>query len=304
VSAFGSVASTSQEGLEEEAPTSASNRTLKVTLLSGEWKSTKGGLSTISRELAIQLAKHPNVEVSVYLPQCSEEDKKIAAGLNVQLVEAEELPGLEPVLWLGSVPEYHAMDFVMGHGVPLGRQIPFIKRQNRHCKWIQIVHTAPEELGMYKTYADAISKGEDKLQTEVKLCNMADQVVAVGLRLADAISSSLHPSQKEVITLIPGISTEFSEVKQATEERNNFVVLVFGHGDSEDFELKGYDIAAKAIAELNDMSCHLMFVGAPSGKEREVTEKFLDYGISPAQLVALMKVEKGWPSYCVKWILP
>jgi len=284
VSAFGSVASTSQEGLEDEAATSASNRMLKVTLLSVEWKSTKEGLSTISRELAIQLAKHPNVEVSVYLPQCSEEDKKIAAGLNVQLVEAEELPGLEPVLWLGSVPEYHAMDFVVGHGVPLGRQIPFIKRQNPHCKWIQIVHAAPEELGMYKTYADAISKGEDKLQTEVKLCNMADQVVAVGLRLADALSSSLHPSQKEIITLIPGISTEFSEVKQATEERNNFVVLVFGHGDSEDFKLKGCDIAAKAIAELNDMSCHLMFVGAPSGKEKEVTEKFLDYGISPAQL--------------------
>ena len=52
---------------------------LNVTLLSSEWKSTKGGLSTISRELAIQLAKHPDVEVSVYLPQCSEEDKKIAA---------------------------------------------------------------------------------------------------------------------------------------------------------------------------------------------------------------------------------
>ena len=97
---------------------------LNVTLLSSEWKSTKGGLSTISRELAIQLAKHPDVEVSVYLPQCSEEDKKIAASLNVKIIEAEELPGLEPVLWLGSVPDNHAMDCVIGHGVHLGRQIP------------------------------------------------------------------------------------------------------------------------------------------------------------------------------------
>ena len=226
------------------------------------------------------------MEVSVYLPQCSEEDKKIAAGLNVQLIEAEELPGLEPDFWLGSVPENHAMDCVIGHGVHLGRQIPLIKRQNHHCKWIQIVHSAPEELGMCKTYADAISKGEKKHQAEVKLCEVADQVVAVGPKLADAYSRSLHPCQKdqEVITLTPGIFTEFSEIKQSTEERNNFVVLLFGRGDGKDFDLKGYDIAAKAIAELNDVSCHLMFVGAPSGKEEEVKEKLLAYGISPAQL--------------------
>jgi len=284
--AFGSVASTSQEGPEEEAPASASNRTLNVTMLSSEWKSTKGGLSTVSRELAIQCAKHPNVEVSVYIPKCSEEDKKIAASHNVQLMEAQELPGYEAVDWLASVPENHAMDCIIGHGVPLGRQIPLIKRHNRHCKWIQIVHTAPEELGMYKTYADAIAKGEKKHQTEVRLCEMADQVVAVGPKLADAYSRSLRPSQKDqkVLTLTPGIFTEFSEVKQTTEEGNKFVVLVFGRGNSEDFELKGYDIAAKAIAELNDMSCHLMFVGAPSGKEEEVKEKLLGYGISPAQL--------------------
>jgi len=259
---------------------------LNVTLLSSEWKSTKGGLSTVNRELAIQLAKHPNVEVSVYIPKCREEDRKIAASHNVQLMEAEELPGYEAVDWLASVPESHAMDCIIGHGVRLGRQVQLIKRQKHHCKWIQIVHTAPEELGMYKTYADATSKGEKKHQTEVRLCEMADQVVAVGPKLADAYSRSLRPCQKDqkVLTLTPGIFTEFSEVKQATDEGNNFVVLVFGRGDSEDFELKGYDIAAKAIAELNDMSCHLMFVGALSNKEEEVKEKLLGYGLSPAQL--------------------
>ena len=174
---------------------------LDVTLLSSEWNSTKGGFSTINRELAVQLAKHPDVEVSVFLPQCSEEDKKIAASLNVKIIEAEELPGLEPVLWLVSVPENHVMDCVIGHGVHLGRQIPVIKRQNRHCKWIQIVHTAPEDLGMCQTYANAISKSEKKQQTEVKLCEMADQVVAVGPKLANAFSCFVHPFQKEVFTL-------------------------------------------------------------------------------------------------------
>ena len=196
-SAFCSIASTSQEGLEEETPTSGSNRTVNVTLLSSEWKSTKGGLSTISRELSIQLAKHPDVEVSVYLPQCSEEDKRIAASLNVKIIEAEELPGYEPVDWLGSVPDNHAMDCVIGHGVHLGRQIPLIKKQNCHCKWVQIVHTAPEDLGMYKTYEEAISKGEQKHQGEVKLCELADQVVAVGPKLADAFARYLRPQLVE-----------------------------------------------------------------------------------------------------------
>ncbi|KAL9950413.1 hypothetical protein ACROYT_G042902 [Oculina patagonica] len=288
-SSFHSVASTSQEGQEEEeAAGLPPNEPLRVTLLSSEWKSSKGGLSTINRELAIQLAKQPNVEVSVYLPQCSEEDKKVARDHNVQLIEAEKLPGYEPVDWLASIPENHTMDCIIGHGVHLGRQIPLIKRQRHHahCKWIQVVHTAPEELGMFKCYADAISKGEKKHQIEVELCERADQVVAVGPKLADAYSRYLRSCQKdqEVLNLTPSIFTEFSEVKQATEERDTFYVLVFGRGDSEDFELKGYDIAAQAVAELKDNSYHLMFVGAPSGKEESIKEKLLQHGISRRQL--------------------
>ena len=139
---------------------------------------------------------------------------------------------------------------------------------------------------MYKTYEDAIAKGEKKHQMEVRLCEMADQVAAVGPKLADAYSRSLRPCQKneEVFTLTPGIFTEFSEVKQATEEGNNFVVLVFGRGDSEDFELKGYDIAVQAVAELKDTSYQLMFVGAPAGKEGEVKDRLLQHGILRSQL--------------------
>ena len=242
-------------------------------------------MSTINRELAIQLAKHPKLEVSVYLPNCTEEDKKVAKSHNVQLVRAKELPGFEPIDWLASLPENHHPHCVIGHGVHLGRQIPLIKRHH-DCKWIQVVHTAPEELGMFKTYADAISKGEKKHQAEVKLCELADQVVAMGPKLADAYSRYLRSCQKDqdILNLTPSIFTEFSEVKQATEERNTFCVLVFGRGDSEDFELKGYDIAAQAIAELKENSYQLLFVGAPSGREDEVKETLLRYGIPRRQL--------------------
>ena len=277
-------ASTSQEGLESGSSL-ASNRTLKVTLLSSEWRSTKGGLSTINRELAIQLAKHKNVEVSMYLPQCSEEDKRVAASHNVHLIEAKELIGFEPIDWLSSLPENHCIDWIIGHGLPLGRQVQLI-RQRHHCNWLQVVHTAPEELGMFKGYTDAIPKGAKKHLAEIKLCECADQVVAIGPKLADAYSRYLRYCQKDqaVFQLTPGIFSEFSHVKQATEESGTFCILVFGRGDYEDFELKGYDIAVKAVAELSESSYQLVFVGAPSGKEDEVAEKLCKHGIDRKQL--------------------
>ena len=285
MSSFPSTASTSQEDYDS-IPGCTSSRKLRVTLLSSEWRSTKGGLSTINRELAIQLAKHPSVEVSVYLPKCSEEDKQVAASQNVHLIEAEEMAGYDnPVDWLSSLPDGHVVDCVIGHGAILGRQVQVIKRQCK-CKWIQVVHTAPEELGMYKSYADAISRGEKKHQAEVKLCEKADQVVAVGPKLAEAFSGYLRPCGKDqdVLNLTPGIFSEFADVKQASQEISSFSVLVFGRSDSEDFQLKGYDIAAQAIAELKDVTYKLVFVGATSGEEERVADLLLKEGIHRSQL--------------------
>ena len=49
---------------------------LKVTLLANEWGSSKGGLSTINRSLAIQLAKVANVEVTILVPESECGDKR------------------------------------------------------------------------------------------------------------------------------------------------------------------------------------------------------------------------------------
>ena len=226
------------------------------------------------------------MDVSVYLPQCSEEDKRVAASHNVHLIEAEEMPGYDnPVDWLSFLPESHSVDCVIGHGAVLGRQVQGIKRQCK-CKWIQVVHTAPEELGMYKSYADAISRGEKKHQAEVKLCEKADQVVAVGPKLAAAFSGYLRPCGKDqdVLNLTPGIFSEFADVKQASQEISSFSVLVFGRSHSEDFQLKGYDIAAQAIAELKDTTYKLVFVGASRGEEEKVADSLLKQGIDRSQL--------------------
>ena len=78
---------------------------VKVTILASEWGSSKGGLSTINRELAIQLAKFPDVEITFFLPQCSEQDKKEAFGHNITIVKATRQPGYEELEWLSFPPE-------------------------------------------------------------------------------------------------------------------------------------------------------------------------------------------------------
>ena len=267
-----------------------------MTLLSSEWGSTKGGLSTINRELAVQLAKNDNVEVSMYLPLCSEEDERAAAEFRVHLLKAKKKPGYDPIDWLASVPKDHHIDIVIGHGICLGRQVLTIKEFRPGCKWIQVVHTDPEELAMFKDYADPTVKGAKKHQAEVKLCELADQVVAVGPKLTEAFACYLRSCGKDqnVINLTPGIFSEFTNINQAAEERETFRVLVFGRGDNEDFLVKGYDIAARAVAMLKDeeRSFKLVFVGAPDGEEDKVKERFLKEGILPSQLVVRSAKER------------
>ncbi|XP_067024305.1 uncharacterized protein [Acropora muricata] len=294
----GASGSFSQEATEGCASASLiSSRKLKVTLLSSEWGSTKGGLSTINRELAIQLAKNDNVEVSMYLPLCSEEDERAAAGFRVCLLKAKKKPGYDPIDWLASVPKDHHMDVVIGHGIHLGRQVLTIKEICPDCKWIQVVHTDPEELAMFKDYAGPTVKGAKKHQAEVELCELADQVVAVGPKLTEAFACYLHSCGKgqDVINLTPGIFSEFANINQAAEERETFRVLVFGRGDSEDFLVKGYDIASRAVAMLKDeeRSFKLVFVGAPDGDEDKVKERFLKEGILPSQLIVRSAKERN-----------
>ena len=257
--------------------------------MASEWESSKGGLSTLNRELAIELAQHEQVKVTVLVPQysCSEEGKRTAESHKVSIREAGRRPGYDdPLDWLSFPPRDLAIDIIVGHGGKLGKQAQVI-RESHSCKWVQVVHTAPEELGMHKDYPKAISKAEQKNRTEVDLCKLADVVAAVGPKLKEAYSSYLRSCEKhqDIIQLTPGTFSEFSNIRQATKEGANFKVLTFGRGDPEDFSLKGYDISAKAIVELKDSSYFLVFVGAPEGKQEKVAENLLQSGISKNQLI-------------------
>ena len=252
---------------------------LQLTILASEWGSRKGGLSTLNRELAIQLAKFSCVEVTFFLPKCSDEDKKAAASHNVSILKAERRPGYHDERdWLNFPPENLKIDVVVGHGVKLGRQAQVIRKYHK-CNWVQIVHTDPEELGMFKCYKNPILRGEQKHQDEVELCEMADFVVGIGPKLAEAFRKYLGFCKKhqDVVQFTPGVFDDFSSVQQVPDDRKYCSVLVFGRGDAEDFELKGYDIAARSVAALSDTI--LYFVGVPRNGKHEIAQQFVDLGI-------------------------
>ncbi|PFX14815.1 OTU domain-containing protein [Stylophora pistillata] len=91
-------------------------------------------------------------------------------------------------------------------------------------------------------------------------------------KVDNVYSSYLRSSEKhqDITQLTPSSFGEFSDVKQAAKEMDQFKVLTFGRGDLEDFSLKSYDISAKAIAELSDRSFCLIFLGA--SEESHVVE--------------------------------
>ena len=284
-----STAFPSPKALEETDSSISSEKVLNVTILADEWKSLKGGLSTFNRELAIHLASRSETQVTVLVPHgaCGEEEKVAAAKECVTIIEAKKLIACASLVELFFPPKDLRIDVVIGHGVKLGQQAQHI-RESHDCKWVQVVHTAPDELGMYKDCPKAIAQSEEKNQREVSLCEIADLVMAVGPKLKGFYSNHLRSFNKDqdVVEFTPGIMRDLTDVKQSLNDNDVFQVLMFGRGDDEDFELKGYDIAAGAFAshELKNDSYHLTFVGAAPGKEDEFAKKILKHEMSKNQL--------------------
>ena len=250
-----------------------------------KWSSSKGGPSTVNRELAKHLTRQPEVEVTILLPDYTEEEKQEADESNVRLFTPQAMPGIDPIMGLSFPSDDLGIDVVIGHGQKLGAPAQVIAKR-RKCKRVHIVHTASEELAMFKEGETAIPDGEEKHRTEIDLCKEADVIVTIGPKLKEAISAYLRPHGRDehVINITPGIFFEFAKLEEARQEREQFRILVFGSGNVEDTELKGYDIAAEAVACLKDESYLLQFVGAPKGKGEEVKNRLLKCGIPRRQL--------------------
>ncbi|XP_068705804.1 ankyrin-3-like isoform X2 [Montipora foliosa] len=100
---------------------------------------------------------------------------------------------------------------------------------------------------------------------------------------------SVEAEDEDILEMDPGpFNREFGTLvhKAKVERDDDFRVLLFGRGDDEDFELRGYDIAVEAFADqrLKGKRYYLLFVGAPDRKQDEVRRRLLNLGITDEQL--------------------
>ena len=284
----------SADTIEEEE---REQRPIDAMFLCDEWKSSKGGLSTFNRELAINLAETTTgcMKIHCYVSRSDDQDREDAKQHEVNLITAQTVPGSrDPLDWLKvPPPELPHPHVVIGHGRKLGTPACHIVRSTR-CKWIQLVHVFCEDLGKFKeatatTVTDTIEENEVKHKMEIELCKEANAVVAVGSRLQQKYSRSLPNMEVEIIT--PGIMEKFCNESIESGKHagvlsrtlnafksyvlmKKFNVFMFGRATFEDLTLKGYDIVANAMGSLGG-KFELTFVGSSPGEHRNVEQWFL-----------------------------
>ena len=250
------------------------SRNIDVLFVCDEWGSSKGGLSTFNRELAVTLAETStdSIKVHCYVCDSNEGERQDASSRGVNLITARRLPGSADLMEGLKMPpkELPHPDIVVGHGRKFGSAAYFISDRAK-CRWVQFVHVFCEALGKFKQdgpKSDAIAENEKKNKQELELCKNADLAVAVGTGLQQKFERRIP----DIRLITPGIfenfdiqPREFKEVRTGQE----FRVFMFGRGTFEDLTLKGYDIVAKAIASL-ERKFELTFVGAQEDEHRNI----------------------------------
>ena len=237
-------------------------------LLSERWGwSGKEALSSVSKEIAIQLAKNSQLQVSCLVAYTDKDLQGEAKEHGVQLVGVECCDGYTPVQCLAFPPDcVGAIDCVIGYGMVVGPHAqPIKKHQGNNCKWVHIVQSSENE------------------SLDESLCENANVSFALGDHAAEKHCSRLAWNEKAVGSFTPGIFSEFQKCKQTPGERNIFRVIAFYPSVKELADGVGYDIPAKAVGMLPKDRYHLICVTACANEIEEIKQALLQHGISRSQ---------------------
>ncbi|MBK8259596.1 MAG: glycosyltransferase [Polyangiaceae bacterium] len=255
----------------------------KLTFLSvaPEWDSAHGGLSTVNREFCRALARVGH-NVICALPSASPDEVQRAAADRVRLVFPRKSVGPVGLAALyRRLPIDHPVDVVIGHGRITGNQAKSQRDDNfQDAEYVHFVHMDPTLLERLKPPRGGIRektiKIDERIQIEVDLGREATLVVAIGPELRDTYSTYLHPYGKQVHQFVPGLF----ESDWAQESPPGVQVLLFGR--AEDVEIKGIDIAAKAMSLVCEderfRRARFSVLGAPDGEGDQLYLRLKEIG--------------------------
>ena len=271
--------------LAQHSGTYSSTNKLKCTILAPCFHISYG--ACFIRELAKQLAKFEQVQVSVLVPEdafCIENEERLAKEIGVTIVKAKEQPGFfYSTEWLNYPPADLKTDIVIGVGEELGKVAQNWKMRYQ-CKSIQFASRNDLERAHHDTVHDRLGLLNDRpIKRFRELSLFADVPVAVGPKTADKLAASLRSKGKQVLGFTPGIISELSSLTHATKDGTNFRVLFVGGSNPDNFQEDGLELAAKTMAELNDKSYHLICVGAGKETQQQFANFFHQTGVPKRQ---------------------
>ena len=273
--------------LAQHNGTYSSTNKLRVTILAPKFQFVGG--ACFIRELAKQLAKFKQVQVSMLVPEntiYNEYEEREAKKIGVTIVKAKKQLGFSnSIEWLNYPPADLKTDIVIGVGEELGKVAQNWKMRYQ-CKSIQFASEIDWEGS--RVYRDTVFEclqglTDRHIKRFRELSLSADMPVAVGPKTADKLTASLRSKGKQVLSFTPGIISELSSLTQATKDGTNFRVLFVGGSNPDNFQEDGLELAAETMAELNDKSYHLICVGAGKETQQQFANFFHQSGIPKRQ---------------------
>jgi glycosyltransferase involved in cell wall biosynthesis/tetratricopeptide (TPR) repeat protein len=239
------------------------------------WSSARGGVSTFNRELCLALAR-AGADVCCLVLEARPEEVSAAGDLGVRLIGAGLRPGWkerELLTLPPRLPEGWLPQVIIGHGRVTGR-FAEAHREDRFggAAYFHFVHTDPERMGG--------DRAETKWEEELPLMAGADRVLAVGPALWRRAESDLRPLHEASvpIRIDPGFDLVGKPAKCPPPGGARKILVA---GRLEDYDIKGLDVAARAVAGAINLCAGstrgvaLLLRGVPQEERAETEAKVL-----------------------------
>ncbi len=270
-------------GAEPIDNTDASKR-LCIIAVATEWESRHGGLSTLNRNLCVELAAVGH-RVVCMVPEASEQERTEAEQAGILLLTPEVEPGLsgtDRLLLNMQLPESFVPDLIIGHDRKTGPHAKVLAQKYDRAKFVLFIHTRPESIEWYKDKLgpdDQAYTAEERRTLQTSLASSAAIVVGVGPALTLAARSLVYLA--EPMPLVHQLDPGYRTVTRPSNLPPEIVCLLLGR--AEDYTLKGLDIAAKALGEVTrrgklTMPPKLIVRGAPAGTGQELRNLLVQFG--------------------------
>ncbi|XP_078616419.1 uncharacterized protein LOC144884811 [Branchiostoma floridae x Branchiostoma japonicum] len=224
-----------------------------VLLVNDEYGTSKGGISTINRQLA-KLLSSSGVRVFCTVLNATEEDVNDANADGVELIfptsfkADKRQPTLDWLTWDHQIryPNLPSdISYIIGHISITSRAASNIKEQRYPAaKLILFNHVIPEDTEHYKSESRELDIGEKSaaIRTDIE---HADVVFSVGPNMYDYYRNQIR-GLKPHYEFLPKPSDIFSRMNLTYVDTETKVVLSIGRVKGAE-RLKGYDLAAKAM---------------------------------------------------------